>query len=177
MSASSEMERRRLQGSLVGFLYQNRQPDLPLRDWIGDFLSKSLQSTLDTEPTLREDNDNVSALQKACAVGARLARFTVSAFGGQAGTSTHLSLMTLHSAKGLEFDVVVMMGLEEGRLPSYGSTTDSKLREDRRLFYVGLTRARHEVHLVYSGWYENRYGKRFQNGRSRFVIDVERALS
>ena len=135
-----------------------------------------LESTLDIEPTLRDDQENVSKLREVCAVGARLAGFSVSGFGGQAGSPTHLNLMTLHSAKGLEFDVVVMMGLEEGRLPNYRATSDRALREERRLFYVGLTRARHEVHLVYSGWYENQYGRRFQSGRSRFVEDVERAM-
>jgi DNA helicase II / ATP-dependent DNA helicase PcrA len=177
LSVGSDIERRQLQRNLVGFLYQNRRPDLSLSDWLSGFLSKCLQTALETESTLREDRDNVSALQKVCAAGARLARFTVSAFGGQAGTSTHLNLMTLHSAKGLEFDVVVMMGLEEGRLPSFGSTTEEKLREDRRLFYVGLTRARHEVHLVYSGWYCNQYGRPFSNGCSRFIQDVRKYCS
>jgi DNA helicase-2/ATP-dependent DNA helicase PcrA len=85
--------------------------------------------------------------------------------------------MTLHSAKGLEFDVVVLPFLEEGILPYYLSNTEAQLREDRRLFYVGLTRARHEVHLLCSGWYQNQYGRRFKNGPSRFVKEVHKAVS
>jgi DNA helicase-2/ATP-dependent DNA helicase PcrA len=86
----------------------------------------------------------------------------------------HLNLTTLHSAKGLEYDVVVMLGMEEGRIP-WSSDSDDTLREKRRLFYVRLTLARHEVHLVYSGWYKNRFG-RFTEGRSRFVDEVERGI-
>lgn len=175
-SASSDTERRLLQRGLVRFLFQNRQPDQLARDWIADLHSNCLQSSFEREPTLRDDQENVIKLQKACAVGARLAVFTVSALGGQIGTPTHLNLMTLHSAKGLEFDVIVMMGLEEGRLPNYRCTKDYQIREERRLFYVGLTRARHEVHLVYSGWYENQYGRRFPHGPSRFIADVEQVL-
>ena len=70
-----------------------------------------------------------------------------------------------------------MMALEDGKVPDYRSNTDSKLREDRRLFYVGMTRARHEVHLVYSGWYANQYGRRFNNGPSRFVTEVRNSLT
>jgi len=172
-SVTGEGARRELRCALVRFLYQHRTVDQALRDWLSAFRAVCLDASLGREPRLRDDNVAVAKLAELCAAEARLAGFTVSAFGGQAGSSTHLNLMTLHSAKGLEFDVVVLMGLEEGKLPGYRSTTETRLREDRRLFYVGLTRARHEVHLVYSGWYENQYGRRFNTGASRFVSELE----
>jgi DNA helicase-2/ATP-dependent DNA helicase PcrA len=176
-SLTSDADRRRLQRDLVRFLQGNRQPDRPLREWLSDFMAACLSGTLDSEPTLRDDQSAVGMLREACAADARLAGFTVSAFGGQGGSRTHLNLMTLHSAKGLEFDVVVMMALEEGKLPDYRATTQARLREERRLFYVGLTRARHEVHLVYSGWYYTRYRTVKRNGVSRFVTEVRNALA
>ncbi|MCY2950710.1 MAG: ATP-dependent helicase [Planctomycetota bacterium] len=168
--------RRQLQRGLVKFLYSHRTADQGLRDWLSEFQVACLDASLEREPRLRDDNEAVVKLAEICAADARLAGFTVSTFGGQGGSGTHLNLMTLHSAKGLEFDVVVMMALEEGKVPDYRSNTDAKLREDRRLFYVGLTRARHEVHLVYSGWYANAYGRRFNNGPSRFVTEVRNAI-
>jgi DNA helicase-2/ATP-dependent DNA helicase PcrA len=87
-----------------------------------------------------------------------------------------LSLNTLHSSKGLQFDVVIIPGLEEGRLPSWSARSDHALREARRTFYVGFTRARYLVYILFSGWYENLRGV-FENGPSRFVIELENALS
>jgi DNA helicase-2/ATP-dependent DNA helicase PcrA len=169
--------RRLLQRDLVKYLHSHRIPDQPLRDWLLDFRRDCLDPCLAREPRLRDDAIAVGVLAEVCAHDARLAGFTVSAFGGQGGAGTHLNLMTLHSAKGLEFDVVVLPFLEEGILPYYLSNTEAQLREDRRLFYVGLTRARHEVHLLCSGWYQNQYGRRFKNGPSRFVKEVHKAVS
>ena len=61
-----------------------------------------------------------------------------------------VSLMTLHSAKGLEFPVVMICGINQGLLPLMRDTTDQALEEERRLFYVGLTRAREKVYLSWS---------------------------
>lgn len=62
-----------------------------------------------------------------------------------------ISLMTLHSAKGLEFPVVFMVGMEEGLFPANSNTENLKdLEEERRLAYVGITRAKKEVYLIYS---------------------------
>ena len=62
-----------------------------------------------------------------------------------------VSLMTLHSAKGLEFPVVFLAGLEDGLFPSQQSRYDGdKLEEERRLCYVGITRAMEELHLSYA---------------------------
>jgi DNA helicase-2/ATP-dependent DNA helicase PcrA len=60
-------------------------------------------------------------------------------------------MMTLHSAKGLEFDTVFLVGLEEGILPHSRSLLNpSELSEEVRLAYVGLTRARHNLYLTYA---------------------------
>ena len=70
-----------------------------------------------------------------------------------------------------------MIGLEQGRLPNFALTTEDAKREPRRLFYVGLTRAKREVHLLYSGWTENKYGRRFHNGPSEFVLEIQQKLA
>ncbi len=87
--------------------------------------------------------------------------------GGEAVT-----LMTLHSAKGLEFPVVFMLGLEEGVFPhSRSLQDDSELEEERRLCYVGMTRAKEELHLLHAQR-RSLYGQPNFNRRSRFLDDV-----
>jgi DNA helicase-2/ATP-dependent DNA helicase PcrA len=180
---SSEAGQRQLRIALVRFLYQRRENDVALRTWLTEFRELVLLERFDADELLREHDAAVIQLQEVTAEGGRLSSFTVSTFAGQAGTSDHLNLMTLHSAKGLEFDVVIMVGLEQGRTPGYQAIKARRngnvrpLKEDRRLFYVGLTRARHEVHLLYSGWYVNQYGTPFQNGRSEFIDEVGRAIA
>ena len=87
--------------------------------------------------------------------------------GGEAVT-----LMTLHSAKGLEFPVVFMLGLEEGVFPhSRSMTSDTEIEEERRLCYVGMTRAREELHLLHAHR-RSVYGQPNFARRSRFLDDV-----
>ena len=62
-----------------------------------------------------------------------------------------LNLMTLHSVKGLEFPIVILTGLEEGLFPHYKSLNEpEELEEERRLFYVGITRAKERVYITYA---------------------------
>ncbi|MGP1956547.1 MAG: DNA helicase II [Arsenophonus sp. NC-PE1-MAG3] len=83
-----------------------------------------------------------------------------------------VQLMTLHSAKGLEFRLVFIVGMEEGMLPSKMSVEESEqLAEERRLAYVGLTRAMEKLTLTYA---ESRrlYGKEVYHRPSRFITEL-----
>jgi len=88
--------------------------------------------------------------------------------------TTHeaVSLMTLHSAKGLEFDVVFLSGLEDGLLPHANSRDDlESLEEERRLAYVGMTRARRQLALT-SARTRFLFGQRQPTRPSRFLEDL-----
>jgi DNA helicase-2/ATP-dependent DNA helicase PcrA len=84
-----------------------------------------------------------------------------------------VTLMTIHAAKGLEFPVVFMVGMEEGLFPSSRSLEAGKaaLEEERRLCYVGMTRAREELHLSYATM-RVQFGQRSYNMPSRFLSDM-----
>jgi DNA helicase-2/ATP-dependent DNA helicase PcrA len=88
-----------------------------------------------------------------------------------------LTLMTLHNAKGLEFDCVVITGLEEGLFPHFNSIDDAEqLEEERRLFYVGMTRARKHLFLSYANL-RRRMGHIEGAQPSRFLLELpERCL-
>ncbi|MGA9115948.1 MAG: UvrD-helicase domain-containing protein, partial [Bacteroidota bacterium] len=86
-----------------------------------------------------------------------------------------VTLMTLHAAKGLEFPVVFITGLEEGLLPIATATGDpQELEEERRLLYVGMTRAMRRLHLTCART-RMRYGERAWTVRSRFLEEMEPA--
>jgi DNA helicase-2/ATP-dependent DNA helicase PcrA len=94
----------------------------------------------------------------------------VDALSGKDGDA--VTLMTLHSAKGLEFPCVFMTGMEEGVFPHSRSLgSDSEIEEERRLAYVGMTRAREELHLVHAHR-RSVYGTPNFNRRSRFLDDI-----
>ena len=83
-----------------------------------------------------------------------------------------VKLMTLHGAKGLEFDTVILAGLEEGILPSsHSQYDDQKLEEERRLMYVGVTRAQERLLISYSKL-RYTYGQPTQQLPSRFLDEI-----
>ncbi|HEX9005692.1 MAG TPA: UvrD-helicase domain-containing protein [Bacteroidota bacterium] len=137
------------------------------------------------EARSRADNirELVSALSEFCETrqGATLEQFLeevslVSDVDTADFTRNAVTLMTLHAAKGLEFPVVFITGLEEGLFP-LGSAAEepADLEEERRLMYVGLTRAREKVYLSYA-LMRYRYGESAFSTKSRFLDEIDEAV-
>jgi len=121
---------------------------------------KELKSVSEQFPNLTEFLENVALVEAADAPGRKKV------------DADAVTLMTLHSAKGLEFPVVFMVGMEEGLFPHSRSMLDpQELEEERRLCYVGITRAKNKLYLTYtiSRMY---FGQRNNNLVSRFLGDI-----
>jgi DNA helicase-2/ATP-dependent DNA helicase PcrA len=171
----TESELRVLRQSLVKFLFEMRADGITLKDWLTEFGNRCLSDLFAAAPILGDEGDNVRRILESCESGKALFGWSVARFGGQLGGSDQLKLMTLHSSKGLEFDVVCMLGMDQGVLPWNNLSAQAK-REPRRLFYVGLTRARQVVHMLYSGWVTIKGSRRSFGPCSEFVQEVFKAL-
>lgn len=119
-----------------------------------------------------EDSDRaeVSVLQEF------LDQMTLNAGDRQSAQGPSVQMMTLHSAKGLEFPLVFLGGMEEGLFPHRMSSEEpGRLEEERRLAYVGITRAMQELYLTYA---ESRrlHGQDSYNRPSRFLLEIPQDL-
>jgi DNA helicase-2/ATP-dependent DNA helicase PcrA len=111
------------------------------------------EGTLEAEGRLRNLEEFISAAQEAESLGLRLAEFldrvTLASDTDQLEEAALLSLMTIHCAKGLEFPVVFLVGMEEDVFPNRNAReTEDGIEEERRLFYVAITRAQHKLYLT-----------------------------
>lgn len=129
----------------------------PPDDPFGD----SLETRALTAPTLENYLYDIALLQEKLA---------------QNENSDKVQMMTLHAAKGLEFEAVIISGLDEGLLPGSKSlSTSEALEEERRLFYVGITRAQ-EYLLLFTASYRNSYGQIVEQVSSRFLSEIPSKL-
>lgn len=136
---------------------------------------------LDGTPQAEDREANLSALVSDAKAFASLPDFLeevalMSSTDQEVGVHK-VTLMTLHAAKGLEFPVVFMVGMEDGLFPSARAVEEGpkQLEEERRLCYVGMTRAREELFLTYA---QSRlqFGARSYNAPSRFLEDMGMSL-
>lgn len=137
---------------------------------------------LDGSPQADDREANLSALLSDARAFASMPDFleevALMSSADQATGAHSVTLMTLHAAKGLEFPVVYMVGLEDGLFPSARALEEgpAALEEERRLCYVGMTRARQELYMSYA---QSRlqFGSRSYNSPSRFLDDMGMSLS
>jgi ATP-dependent DNA helicase UvrD/PcrA len=159
---------------LTAFLWGQRSDAANAGTFVTAIRGEFVDALTAAEPSLADQREQVERLAAAVAPRGVLAELDLVGLGGRDGSPDHLNLLTLHSAKGCEYDVVIMVGMDLGSMP-WRNESPPALRESRRLFYVGLTRARDEVYLLYSGFIDTTRG-RFRYGRSPFVNELERRL-
>ncbi|KKQ97009.1 MAG: ATP-dependent DNA helicase [Candidatus Woesebacteria bacterium GW2011_GWA1_39_12] len=129
---------------------------------------KELRSVATEFPNINEFLENVALVEAEESVSKREL--------GKSSKKDAVTLMTLHGAKGLEFPVVFIVGMEEGLFPHSRSLWDTgQLEEERRLAYVGITRAKNLLYLSYATR-RLYFGEKLSNPPSRFIIDIPESL-
>jgi DNA helicase-2/ATP-dependent DNA helicase PcrA len=138
---------------------------------------ENLDELVNAAAAFREEERETESGETVDPLTAFLTHAALEAGEHQAGEgSDALQLMTVHSAKGLEFDVVFITGLEEGLFPHEGAVTERDgLEEERRLAYVAITRARERLYLSHA---QTRmlHGQTRYNVPSRFLEEIPQAL-
>ncbi len=120
---------------------------------------------------LKELKEWFRAMQKEGAAGDLAAQLALLTHGDRDDPGNAVRLMTLHSAKGLEFRFVFIIGVEEGSFPHEASIDEGRLDEERRLMYVGITRAKEQLALSFTRR-KRRFGEIIANDPSRFLGEL-----
>lgn len=166
-------------GELLRTLQANIQADMPPSELIESLINRTgyRDYILDGTPQAEEREANIGSLLSDAKSFVALPDFLeeVALMSSVDTTSDEqkVTLMTIHAAKGLEFPVVFMVGMEEGIFPNARVQDDgpAALEEERRLCYVGMTRARQELHLTY-GRSRVQFGQFGYTMPSRFLSDM-----
>ena len=161
---------------LINFIKKVSPGDNPgeiVKRIIEYFDFKSL--TDDGTPSSEDRMGNLEVLASNAAAYDNLEDFLTDASlmssADESSEKNSVTLMTMHAAKGLEFPVVFMVGMEDGLFPSGRAEDEESLEEERRLAYVGMTRAMKQLFLTYAASRYS-YGNRNYNMPSRFLIEL-----
>lgn len=167
-------DRRGYQLPLVRFLFASRGANGSAEDWLTQ-LDTIVFGYEDVRQKIAHAGEweNYEQIVDVVRPGGQLEGFTLPALAGQAGSPDHLNLITLHSSKGCEYRTVVIAGADAGKIPNARANIADAKAEARRVFYVGISRAKDEVHLVYS---RRVAGDKFLQGPSPFVLELQAQL-
>jgi len=143
-------EEQAIQLELISFLKSSIDAGESTRDWLVKFRDTLLQSWRLHAREVSEDWDVINQMIDRTDPSGPHGDLPLAHFGGFFEGSGRLNLSTLHSAKGREFDSVILFAMNNDVIPSWRDQQRADdLREARRLFYVGVTRARHELHVCF----------------------------
>lgn len=146
-----------------------------------DYVRKLCKTDAETEKRLGTIEEMVGTLHKFCQRGKTLAQFIESVMLDNRDDKDDLEkksgvcLITLHAAKGLEFPIVYLVGLEQGVLPHKRSLEEGTCDEERRLLYVGITRAQEKLTITYCSS-RLRYGEKILVEHSSFLDEIPEEL-
>ncbi len=152
----------------VGWMHQNSPSSKAAEKRIENvfYLVESLQKSLDK--TADDDEDDEKRIQDAIA---KLVLRDLLERQEEEDESDQVQLMTLHASKGLEFPHVFMVGMEEDLLPHRNSIDDNNIEEERRLTYVGITRAQKTLTMTLAGK-RKQFGEHSETTPSRFLDEL-----
>lgn len=146
---ASDEKRRIFQRDLVKEMWGQRNGAMALHGWLLAVRSSLIAGLIGQCRTLDEEGTVLDVFIDRTGSSGDVADMTLSTFAGFGDGGDRINLSTLHSAKGREFSVVILFGMDAGRIPRNGASA-AEIREARRSFYVGFTRAEDEVHMVYT---------------------------
>lgn len=143
----SDEQRLGFQRALMTFLWARRDSTINLHTWLSEFRAEILKDYFEACRTLDDERIIFERFLLRTSPGKASEELTLRLFCGHGDENDRINLTTLHSSKGREFRVVVLFGMDKGRLPRNGAN-EREIREARRLFYVGFTRAEEEIHII-----------------------------
>jgi DNA helicase II / ATP-dependent DNA helicase PcrA len=138
----------------------------------GYFAELEAESSVESNGRLENLGELIGSAREFTRIDEFLEQVSLVADTDDLDEDNHVVLMTLHSAKGLEFPNVFLVGVEEGVFPHTRALTDpDELEEERRLAYVGITRAQQRLHISHA-WSRSLFGSTQYNPPSRFIDEI-----
>ncbi len=161
----TEEDRASFQQRLIKCLWANRNDDTSLHHWLTEIKAEIITHYLVRCRTLDDEADGLTTFISRLSKDGEVKDLTLGQFSGVGLGVDRVNLSTLHSAKGREFTVVILFAMDQGKIP-WNNITAQQLRESRRLFYVGFTRAKAELHIAHTAHHP-----------SEFVVEVQKRTS
>ncbi|MCU7866520.1 MAG: ATP-binding domain-containing protein, partial [Candidatus Thiodiazotropha sp. (ex Lucinoma borealis)] len=161
---NSQEQHLSFQRQLLDILWNNRDCTLPLNQWLNELKTEFVGELLSGCQTMQDETETLNGLIERTMPDGNLEALSLQQFAGQSEGLDCINLSTLHSSKGREFSIVIMFAMDHGKIPWF-NVGPKQVKESRRLFYVGFTRAKNELHILYSN-----------ESPSPFVLEVQQRL-
>jgi DNA helicase-2/ATP-dependent DNA helicase PcrA len=163
-------ETLRADTALIDLLYANGDGTQSASEFVSSVANTGLYAQL-RRSGRQDELDELELMVEAVTTG-DLSELDVAGLGRRAHAPDQVQVSTIHAGKGLEFEVVIVIALDEGDFPSWMAQTEREIADARRAFYVSLTRAKRRLDLLYSGFRITQKGLRRDDGRCRFIDDI-----